>query len=73
MEDFRCPFCWGEHIIQIDDVLLANRDSQTDVGRGLVIDAQHKRTDIKDCFVAACKRITEALRVLAEVPEGCRR
>ena len=51
------------------DMLLANRDSQTDVGRGLVIEAQHKRGDIKDCFVAACKRLTEALRVLAEVTQ----
>ncbi|MBW8015095.1 MAG: thiamine phosphate synthase [Planctomycetes bacterium] len=51
------------------DLLLANRDSQTDVGRGLVIDDQHKRGDIKDCFVAACKRLTEALRVLAEVTQ----
>jgi thiamine-phosphate pyrophosphorylase len=51
------------------DVLLANRDSQTDVGRGLVIEAQHKRGDIKDCFVAACKRLTEALRVLGEVTQ----
>lgn len=51
------------------DTLLANRDSQTDVGRGLVIEAQHKRGDIKDCFVAACKRLTEALRVLSEVSQ----
>lgn len=51
------------------DKLLANRDSQGDVGRGLVIDAQHKRGDIKDCFVAACKRLSEALRVLAEVTQ----
>jgi len=49
------------------DTLLANRDSQTDVGRGLVIDAQHKRGDIRDCFTAASKRLTEALRVLSEV------
>ncbi len=57
-------------IVGLDgDVLLANRDSQTDVGRGLVIEAQHKRGDIKDCFVAACKRLTEALRVLAEVSQ----
>lgn len=51
------------------DVLLANRDSQTDVGRGLIIEAQHKRGGIKDCFVAACKRLTEALRVLSEVSQ----
>lgn len=51
------------------DVLLANRDSMTDVGRGLVIEDQHKRCDIEDCFVAACKRLTEALRVLAEVTQ----
>lgn len=28
MKDFRCPFCWGEHIIQIDDVFLANSESR---------------------------------------------
>ena len=27
MEDFRCPFCWGEDIIQIDDVFLADNES----------------------------------------------
>ena len=49
--------------------LLACRDSQTDVGRGLVIDNQLKRGGITDCFTAACKRLTEALRVLAETTQ----
>lgn len=47
--------------------LLISRDSQQDVGRQLQVDKQLKRTDLKDCFVAAAKRLTEALRVLAEV------
>lgn len=49
--------------------LLAERDSQADVGRDLQIpDPQHRKT-LSDCFTAAAKRCSEALRVLAEMAQ----
>lgn len=51
------------------DLLMASRDSQLDVGRALSVDDQLKRQDLKDCFIAAAKRLTEALRVLAETTQ----
>ena len=51
------------------DKLIANRDAADDVGRDMQIAGQLKRTDLRDCFVAASKRLTEALRVLAETTQ----
>ena len=50
-----------------NNLLMASRDSEMDVGRGLQVQGQMKRTDMDDCAHAAFKRLTEALRVLAEV------
>ena len=47
--------------------LLACRDTIRDVGVGKVMDEQLRRENLTDCFTAGCKRLTEALRVLAEV------
>lgn len=47
-------------------VLLASRDTKGDVGAARVINEQMKRNNIEDGFTAACKRLGEALRVLAE-------
>jgi len=47
--------------------LLCCRDSQQDVGKELRVKGQMKRTTLEDCFTAAAKRISEALRMLAEV------
>ncbi|MBN2512124.1 MAG: thiamine phosphate synthase [Sedimentisphaerales bacterium] len=47
--------------------LLCSRDSQNDVGKALRFDGQMKRLSLEDCFVASAKRITEALRAMAEV------
>ena len=49
--------------------LLAGRDTPGDVGVGRTVDRQLARGDLGDCFTAACKRLTEALRVLAEVAQ----
>ena len=46
--------------------LLSSRDSQTDVGRNLRVEGQLKRGDLKDVFIAASKRASEAFRALAE-------
>ena len=46
--------------------LIINRDTVGDVGVGKTVDEQLRRSCINDCFVAACKRLTEALRTLAE-------
>ena len=47
--------------------LIASRDTPGDVGIGMQVENQLRRGDLTDCFTAACKRLTEALRVLAEV------
>jgi thiamine-phosphate pyrophosphorylase len=52
------------------DRLLACRDAAEDVGAGLAVQGQLRRADLQDCLRAACKRLPEALRVLAEVTQG---
>ena len=47
--------------------LIAGRDTLGDVGIGQKVEGQHRRTTLKDCFTAAAKRLTEALRAMAEV------
>jgi thiamine-phosphate pyrophosphorylase len=47
--------------------LLAGRDTTGDVGVGAKVPGQLERTTLKDCLAAGTKRLTEALRVLAEV------
>lgn len=50
--------------------LLACRDTTGDVGAGLHVEDQRARRDLEDCLAAACKRLPEALRVLAEVVQA---
>jgi len=47
--------------------LIAGRDTLGDVGVGMAVDNQMKRADLADSLTAAQKRLTEALRVLAEL------
>ena len=49
------------------DRLLACRDTVGDVGVGMSVEGQLGRGNLEDCLCAACKRLPEALRVLAEV------
>ena len=49
--------------------LISSRDTEGDVGVGQKVDNQLQRTDLKNCFTAACKRLTEALRALAETTQ----
>jgi len=51
------------------DKLLACRDTVGDVGVGMAVEGQLKRAGLNDCLTAACKRLPEALRVLAEVTQ----
>lgn len=51
------------------DRLIASRDSERDVGKGMQVPAQLTRTEAMDCFTAAIKRLTEALRVLTETAQ----
>lgn len=46
--------------------MLSCRDSDADVGKDLRVGGQMTRTSLEDCLTAAFKRLTEALRVLAE-------
>ncbi|OHB73788.1 MAG: thiamine-phosphate diphosphorylase [Planctomycetes bacterium RBG_16_55_9] len=47
--------------------LISSRDTLGDVGAGQKVDKQLSRVDLYDGCTAACKRLSEALRVLAEV------
>jgi thiamine-phosphate pyrophosphorylase len=47
--------------------LIAGRDTLGDVGVGQKVEGQLQRATLKDCFTAGARRLTEALRVLAEV------
>jgi len=47
--------------------LITSRDTLGDVGVGQVVDKQMARADLRDSLSAGCKRLTEALRSLAEV------
>jgi thiamine-phosphate pyrophosphorylase len=47
--------------------LLSSRDTLGDVGVGKTVERQLDRANLKDCLTAGCKRLTEALRTLAEV------
>jgi len=47
--------------------LIASRDALGDVGAGTPVETQIARSDLRDFCAAACKRLSEALRVLAEV------
>jgi len=49
--------------------LMADRDTVGDVGVGQKVEGQLERTTVKDCFTAAAKRLTEALRALAELAQ----
>ena len=47
--------------------LISARDTQADVGAGLSVDGQMRRSGLIDAAKAACRRLTEALRSLSEV------
>jgi hypothetical protein len=49
--------------------LISSRDTLGDVGVGRTLTSQLQRAELKDCFAAACKRLTEALRALAETTQ----
>jgi len=51
------------------DRLISSRDTLGDVGIGRTVDKQLVRGELKDCFTAGCKRLTEALRALAETAQ----
>lgn len=56
-----------ETIGNLDSVkLIFSRDVAGDVGRELKVEGQLCRQSIEDCFTAAAKRASEALRALAE-------
>lgn len=63
----QCRHFLCETLSTIDSLkLLWNRDVAGDVGRELKVTGQMQRKSIEDCFIAACKRASEALRALAE-------
>ncbi len=49
--------------------LISSRDTLSDVGIGKKVDKQLQRAELKDCFTAGCKRLTEALRTLSEMTQ----
>lgn len=50
--------------------LLCSRDTDGDVGKTTQVEGQLKRQSIEDCFTAAAKRASEALRALAEASQA---
>jgi len=50
-------------------LLISSRDTLGDVGVNRTVENQLRRAELKDCFTAACKRLTEALRALAEMTQ----
>lgn len=55
---------------RIDSVrLISSRDTLGDVGVGVNVEKQFVRAELKDCFTAGCKRLTEALRTLGEITQ----
>jgi len=50
--------------------LISSRDTLGDIGVGRTVQGQLVRGDLRDCFTAGCKRLTEALRTLAEVSQA---
>jgi len=51
------------------NIIITARNVHTDVGRGMTVQGQLVRRNLQDCFTAAAKRLTEALRVLAETTQ----
>ena len=49
--------------------LISSRDTPGDVGVEITVDNQLARGNLKDSFTAGCKRLTEALRTLAETTQ----
>jgi len=49
--------------------LISSRDVPGDVGVGKTVSEQLTRGELRDCFIAGCKRLTEALRALAEMAQ----
>jgi thiamine-phosphate pyrophosphorylase len=49
--------------------LIANRDTLTDVGTTIRVEGQLSRSDLTSCQIAAAKRLTEALRTIAEAAQ----
>ena len=49
--------------------LVSNRDVEGDVGKKLKVEGQLQRKSLQDCFTAAVKRASEALRALAETTQ----
>lgn len=62
----RHELCRGIQRLETEKLIIS-RDTQADVGRQLQVDNQLTRTGLKDSFIAASKRLAEALRVLAEM------
>ncbi len=53
--------------------LLSCRDTDNDVGIGDIVQNQLTRVDLNECLTAGCKRLTEALRSLAEATQTLNR
>jgi thiamine-phosphate pyrophosphorylase len=64
-KQFRHELCVA--IDKLDaDRLVSSRDTTGDVGVDTAVESQLQRGSLNDCLTAACKRLPEALRALAE-------
>ncbi|MHC4424046.1 MAG: thiamine phosphate synthase [Planctomycetota bacterium] len=49
--------------------LISSRDTLGDIGVDRTVENQLRRSDLKDCLTAACKRLPEALRAISEMTQ----
>lgn len=67
----QCRHRLCETLGKLDSVkLLCSRDTAGDIGRDMKVNGQLSRRSLEDCFTAAAKRATEALRALAEATQS---
>jgi len=61
----RHRLCTATALLGTENLIFA-RDAAGDIGKGMQVDGQMARRQLPDIAIAACKRLTEALRALAE-------
>jgi thiamine-phosphate pyrophosphorylase len=64
-KELRHQLCRAADSLDVN-MMLCSRDTSDDVGIGQVVQGQLSRENIFDCLIAACRRLTEALRALSE-------
>jgi len=67
-KQLRHQLCAAVNTLNMNQLIIS-RDTIGDVGASRTVDEQLGRSSLDDCTTAGCKRLTEALRVLAETTQ----